>query len=80
MQICYNNSMSIFDYKCANCGHIIEVVHHCDDKPSLVCTKCGSEQLNKTYENYRTTVIFEGTGWTPYFYKTAADFKSKKMH
>lgn len=63
--------MAIYDYHCDDCGKVIEVVHGMNDKPNLICPKCQSRNLSKQMPI--PTVIFNGTGWTPYYHKTPSE-------
>lgn len=40
--------MPIYEYKCQSCGQISEVlIHGFNSNKKLVCSKCGSEDLQK---------------------------------
>jgi putative FmdB family regulatory protein len=56
----------IYGYRCANCGHELEVLQKVSDEPLKVCPKC---QGKLTKMLYPAGVIFKGSG----FYST--DYK-----
>lgn len=60
--------MPIYDYKCTDCGHEVELMHKMADTPSLVCPGCGEEALKKQLS--AAGFRLKGSGW----YET--DFKS----
>ena len=35
--------MPIYDYKCSDCGHQIEVIQKFSDEPKTLCVECGKE-------------------------------------
>lgn len=53
--------MPRYDYKCLECGTVIEVEHKADEQPDLVCKKCGSTKFKKLIG--RVGVILKGEGW-----------------
>lgn len=59
--------MPLYVYKCVKCNHSIDVFHKMDEKPNLVCTKCGSQELEKQVAT--SSFQLKGTGWTPKHYK-----------
>ena len=62
--------MPIYDYKCSNCGHEIEIIQKLSDKPKTICPKCNDESLKKLIS--ATSFRLKGSGW----YET--DFKTGK--
>ena len=62
--------MPIYDYKCSDCEHQIEVIQKISDKPRVTCPKCNK----KTLKNLISAPSFrlKGSGW----YET--DFKTGK--
>jgi putative FmdB family regulatory protein len=52
--------MPIFEYKCAKCGHVTEVLHksRADEKPA--CEKCGSAAVNKLLSGFAVGKAAEG--------------------
>ena len=39
--------MPIYDYKCSDCEHQIEVIQKISDKPKVACPKCNKKTLKK---------------------------------
>ena len=62
--------MPIYDYKCSDCGHQIEVIQKFSDEPKTLCIKCGKETLKKMVS--APSFRLKGGGW----YET--DFKTGK--
>lgn len=62
--------MPIYEYKCDECDHRLEILQKISDDPETTCPECGKEGLRKLI----SAVAFKlkGTGW----YET--DFKDKK--
>jgi putative FmdB family regulatory protein len=60
----------IYEYKCDQCDHRLEILQKISDEPEKSCPECGEEGLRKLV----SAVAFKlkGTGW----YET--DFKDKK--
>ena len=62
--------MPIYDYKCSNCGHEIEIIQKISDKPKTICPKCNDGSLKKLIS--APSFRLKGGGW----YET--DFKTGK--
>ena len=62
--------MPIYDYKCSDCGHQIEVIQKFSDEPKTLCAECGKETLKKMVS--APSFRLKGGGW----YET--DFKTGK--
>ena len=62
--------MPIYDYKCSNCGHQVEIIQKISDKPIKICPKCGKSNLKKLIS--APSFRLKGGGW----YET--DFKTGK--
>ena len=62
--------MPIYDYKCSNCGHQVEIIQKISDKPLKICPKCGKSNLKKLIS--APSFRLKGGGW----YET--DFKTGK--
>ena len=60
--------MPIYDYKCSDCEHQIEVIQKFSDEPKTLCLECGKETLKKMVS--APSFRLKGGGW----YET--DFKS----
>jgi len=57
--------MSLFDYKCKECGHKEEdVIENYTPEPKpRVCTACGKESAIRV-DFYQTWFALQGTGWS----------------
>ena len=54
--------MPIYDYVCASCGQVTEVIHGIDAPAPRFCPVCGREgTLRKSIA--APTVLFKGSGW-----------------
>ena len=54
--------MPIYDYLCANCGQLTEVIHGIDAPGPRFCPNCGAEgTLRKSFAP--PAVHFKGSGW-----------------
>ena len=62
--------MPIYDYKCSNCEHQIEVIQKINDEPMIVCPECSKRSLKKLVS--APSFRLKGGGW----YET--DFKTGK--
>jgi putative FmdB family regulatory protein len=58
--------MPIYEYKCASCGKITEIVQKFSDKPLTKCTSC-SGRLSKLISN--CAFHLKGSGWYVTDYK-----------
>jgi len=41
--------MPIYDYKCSDCEHQIEVIQKLSDEPKTLCPNCNKESLIKWF-------------------------------
>ena len=62
--------MPIYEYKCENCDHQLEILQKISDAPATTCPACGHDSLRKMVS--AAAFKLKGTGW----YET--DFKDKK--
>ena len=62
--------MPIYEYKCENCDHQLEILQKISDEPAVTCPECGQDRLRKMIS--AAAFKLKGTGW----YET--DFKDKK--
>ena len=62
--------MPIYDYKCSDCEHQIEVIQKMSDKPKVTCPECNKKTLKKLIS--APSFRLKGGGW----YET--DFKTGK--
>ena len=60
--------MPIYDYKCSNCGHEIEIIQKISDKPKIICPKCNSKSLKKLIS--APSFRLKGVGWYETDFKT----------
>lgn len=60
--------MPIYDYKCSDCGHQIEVIQKFSDEPKTLCVKCGKETLKKMVS--APSFRLKGGGWYETDFKT----------
>jgi len=59
--------MPIYEYRCTGCGDESEYKQRMDDRPMLICPKCGKPQLKKlvSVPNF----ALKGDGWARDGYK-----------
>lgn len=62
--------MPTYDYKCNECGHMLEAFHGITDDPLSKCPECGNHALERLIGG-GAGIIFKGSG----FYET--DYKNK---
>ena len=60
--------MPIYEYRCDNCGHEVEVLQKINESPLVTCPKCTTDGLKKKIS--AAGFRLKGGGW----YET--DFKS----
>ena len=60
--------MPIYDYKCSDCGHQIEVIQKFSDEPKTLCIECGKEALKKMVS--APSFRLKGGGWYDTDFKT----------
>ena len=53
--------MPIYEYRCAGCGHIMEVWAKMSDPPPAACEKCQAAPLEKLIS--RSAFQLKGGGW-----------------
>lgn len=61
--------MPIYGYRCASCGHELEVLQSMRDAPLTVCDDCGGRLEKKLYP---VGVQFKGSGFYSTDYKRSA--------
>ena len=61
--------MPIYEYRCADCGHTLEVLQKMSDPALSTCPACGKTALTKLVS--AAGFQLKGSGWY------ATDFKSK---
>lgn len=60
--------MPLYEYKCVNCGSVIEALQKFNDRPLYKCAQCGGT-LTKLVSS--SAILFKGSGWyvTDYAHK-----------
>ena len=68
--------MPLYEYECADCGHLTEVLQRLSDPPLTECPKCGGS-MKKLLS--APAFQFKGTGWyvTDYARKGQSEGESK---
>ncbi|MCE5271043.1 zinc ribbon domain-containing protein [bacterium] len=61
--------MPIYEYQCADCNKVFEVLHGINEKPELHCESCGGSKVTRVMS--AGAFVFKGSG----FYAT--DYKNK---
>lgn len=52
--------MPLYEYKCEECGNVLEVIQRFSDDPMDKCPKCGGA-MSKLISN--TSFVLKGGGW-----------------
>ena len=66
--------MPIYDYKCSDCEHEIEIIQKFSDEPKTLCPKCNKESLLKMVS--APSFRLKGGGWYETDFKTGNKFLS----
>ena len=53
--------MPLYEYRCAACKHLFEVIQKYSDEPVAVCPSCGGGPVEKLLSS--PAIQFKGTGW-----------------
>ncbi len=62
--------MPTYDYRCASCGHELELFQSMSEAPKKKCPSCGTQKLERLIGT-GAGIIFKGSG----FYQT--DYRSE---
>jgi len=44
--------MPLYEYRCAKCGHVMEVLEKVDANVRHTCEKCGSQRMEKLFSSF----------------------------
>lgn len=44
--------MPLYEYRCAKCGHVMEVLEKADESRRHTCEKCGSRRMEKLMSTF----------------------------
>ena len=67
--------MPLYEYKCINCGSVVEAIQKVDDRPLHKCAQCGGSLIKLISS---PAIQFKGTGW--YVTDYARNEKSPKIN
>ncbi|HEC26562.1 MAG TPA: zinc ribbon domain-containing protein [Gammaproteobacteria bacterium] len=68
--------MPIYEYKCEECGHQLEVIQRFSDDLLTECPKCNKQALKKMIS--ASTFRLKGTGWYETDFKNSGKKPDKK--
>jgi putative FmdB family regulatory protein len=63
----------IYDYVCASCGHVVEVIHAISAPGPAACERCGGAMKRALSA---PAIVFKGSGWAK---KDARDASRSKV-
>ena len=66
--------MPIYEYRCTECGHLIEIIQKLSDRPLRKCSEC-SGRLEKLVS--RASFQLKGGGWYAEGYSSGGGKKSE---
>ena len=69
--------MAFYDYKCSECGCIIEVEHSIKDEPNVECPNCLKQNMVRLISS-RTSFVLKGDGWFKDGYSSPPPSDTKK--
>ncbi|GBE07804.1 MAG TPA: zinc ribbon domain-containing protein [Gammaproteobacteria bacterium] len=69
--------MPIYEYKCEECGHQLEVIQKFSDDPLTECPKCKKQALKKMIS--ASAFHLKGTGWYETDFKNSGKKPEKKV-
>ena len=62
--------MPTYEFRCSDCGNLVEIFQRIDEEPLTVCERCGG-RMRKVF--HPAGIVFKGSG----FYATDSRSKSK---
>ena len=71
--VCYRTEMPTYVYKCADDGHVFDLIQGFNDKPGAECPTCGSAS---TRQITVPTVIYKGSGFYTTDYGSGSSSKN----
>ena len=71
--VCYRTEMPTYIYKCADNGHVFDLIQGFNDKPGAECPTCGSAS---TRQITVPTVIYKGSGFYTTDYGSGSSSKN----
>ncbi len=63
--------MPTYDYRCAACGHALEIFHGISEKPRRTCPKCKKPRLERLI-SAGAGLLFKGSGFYLTDYRSAS--------
>jgi putative FmdB family regulatory protein len=54
--------MPLYEYRCASCGHVTEVLEKADTKSRHTCEKCGGHRMEKLFSGFAVGNKTESAG------------------
>jgi putative FmdB family regulatory protein len=67
--------MPLYEYACAKCGEITELIQKVSDPPPSTCPHCGGRKMEKVMS--RSSFQLKGGGWYAEGYSGKKDSSSK---
>jgi putative FmdB family regulatory protein len=68
--------MPIYEYKCAECGHVLEAIQKMSDDPLTQCPECSKPALQRLLS--AAGFQLKGTGWYATDFKNSGKKKEPK--
>lgn len=69
--------MPTYEYKCRDCGHMLEIFQSMNDSALTTCPECGEESLKRLIGT-GAGIIFKGSGFYETDYRSESYQKSAK--
>lgn len=54
--------MPLYEYRCAKCGHVMEVLEKADASHRHTCEKCGGRRMEKLMSTFRVGASAKSSG------------------